>query len=56
MKKLKKFLAGMLGAMMAISIVPGAALAAPTIDTTQTGSLTIHKYEYNGNNAGTGTG
>lgn len=41
---------------MAISIVPGAALAAPTIDTTQTGSLTIHKYEYNGNNAGTGTG
>lgn len=56
MKKFKRFLAGMLGLMMAISIIPGVALAAPTIDTTKTGSLTIHKYEYNGNSAGTGTG
>lgn len=53
----------MLGAVMVISIIPGTALAMPTIDTGATGSLTIHKYEYNGEETGvdstkqsTGTG
>lgn len=61
MKKMKKFLAGLLTLAMTVATVaiqtPMTAKAAqiPTIDTTKKGSLTIHKYEYNGT-GGTGTG
>ena len=66
MKKFKKLLAGILaGAMMlgSMSVTAFAAeetntpkMTAATIDTSLKGSLTIHKYEYNGNSGKTGTG
>lgn len=57
MKKFKKMLAGLLGAAMVLTSFGTPAWATPvapettneTIDTTKTGSITIHKYEYNGN-------
>lgn len=56
MKKLKKMLAGLLGAAMVLTSfgTPAWATSAtksPTIstDAKKTGSITIHKYEYNGN-------
>ena len=64
MKKLKKLLAGLLGAAMVLTSFGTPAWAdstnpaktSATIDTSLKGSITIHKYEYNGNAAGTGTG
>ena len=59
MKKFKKLLAGLLtGAMMlgSMSIPAFAAGETPVIDTTKTGSITIHKYEYNGTGGVIGTG
>lgn len=60
MIKLKKLLAGVLGAAMVLSSMSLTAFAdddkMPTIDTTKQGSLTIHKYEYNGDAGSTGTG
>ena len=70
MKKFKKLLVGllagamMLGSMSATAFAADASAKMPTIDTTdttgkpKTGSLTIHKYEYNGTdtaNKGTGS-
>lgn len=59
MKKLKKMLAGLLGAAMVLTSFGTPAWAeskvdtpqktTATIDTKKTGSITIHKYEYNGN-------
>lgn len=57
-------LAGLLGAAMVLTSFGTPAWAAPnspvttdaTIDTTQKGSITIHKYEYNGDGGQTGTG
>ena len=55
MKKFKKLLAGLLAGAMMLGSMSATAFAAQTttttpatIDTTKTGSLTIHKYEYNG--------
>lgn len=56
MKKIRKMLAGLLGAAMVLTSFGTPAWASPdspekttaTIDTTKTGSITIHKYEYNG--------
>lgn len=56
MKKIKKMLAGLLGAAMVLTSFGTPAWATPTnpettnatIDTTKKGSITIHKYEYNG--------
>ena len=62
MKKFKKLLAGllagamMLGSMSATAFAADASAKMPTIDTTKTGSLTIHKYEYNGTGGSAGTG
>lgn len=68
MKKFKKLLAGllagamMLGSMTATAFAEGETpsstptLTSATIDGTKTGSLTIHKYEYNDDNGTTGTG
>ena len=61
MTKAKKVLAGIISAAMLISSAAMTAFAAQstttaTIDTTKTGSLTIHKYEYNGDEATQGTG
>lgn len=60
MGKFRKMLAGVLSAAMVLSTMTVTAFAAetkmPTIDTTQTGSITIHKYEYNGNSTTKGTG
>lgn len=62
MKKLKRLLAGVMTAAMVMSTMAMTALAdgdtqkMPTIDTTKKGSLTIHKYEYNEEQPGTGTG
>lgn len=60
MKKFKKLLAGLLAGAMMLGSMSATAFAAqtttPTIDTTKTGSLTIHKYEYNGTNTTKGTG
>lgn len=61
MKKFKKLLAGLLtGAMLlgSMSVSAFAADKTPVIDTdpTKTGSITIHKYEYNGDAAKEGTG
>lgn len=63
MGKIKKMLAGMLSAAMVVSTMTVSAFAAQTTtpatidtDTTKTGSITIHKYEYNGNEGTTGTG
>lgn len=59
MKKGKKLLAGMLSALLLLSGLGEPAYGAPglpTIDTSKTGSLTIHKYEYNGSAGSEGTG
>lgn len=61
MKKFKKMLAGLLGAAMVLTSFGTPAWAEVNVDTpqkttTKTGSITIHKYEYNGNSEGTGTG
>lgn len=66
MKKFKKMLAGLLGAAMVLTSFGTPAWAegevgtpqktAATIDTTKTGSITIHKYEYNGTMEIPGTG
>ncbi len=52
MKKIRKMLAGLLGAAMVLTSFGTPAWAAgadkmPTIDTSKKGSLTIYKYEYN---------
>lgn len=57
MKRMKKILTGLLTLAMTLSMMTMTAFAAgpsakmPTIDTTKDVSLTIHKYEYNGNMA-----
>lgn len=62
MGKFRKMLAGVLSAAMVLSTMTVTAFAAetkmPTIDTTttKTGSITIHKYEYNETGGDTGTG
>lgn len=64
MKKFKKMLAGLLGAAMVLTSFGTPAWASPenptkttaTIDTSLNGSITIHKYEYNGTKEITGTG
>lgn len=60
MGKFKKMLAGMLSAAMVVSTMTVSAFAAQTtpstIDTTKKGSITIHKYEYNGTGGTIGTG
>ena len=64
MKKFKKLLAGLLAGAMMLGSMTATAFAEDatqtttpaTIDTGKTGSLTIHKYEYNGNSGTTGTG
>lgn len=64
MKKIKKMLAGLLGAAMVLTSFGTPAWATPerpettnaTIDTTKTGSITIHKYEYNKDDGNIGTG
>ena len=60
MGKFRKMLAGVLSAAMVLSTMTVTAFAEdtkmPTIDTTKTGSITIHKYEYNGKGGNTGTG
>lgn len=64
MKKLKKMLAGLLGAAMVLTSFGTPVWAETktpvtndaTINTKAKGSITIHKYEYNGDSEGTGTG
>lgn len=65
MKKKSRFLTGLLSAVMALSLCALPASAAgtqtrvptlPAIDTDTTGTLTIHKYEYNGTARPNGTG
>lgn len=66
MKKFKKLLVGLLAGAMMLGSMSATAFAAEetntpkmtaaTIDTSLKGSLTIHKYEYNGNSGKTGTG
>lgn len=56
MKRRKKFLAGMLSVLMLLSGMTAVTYGAPVIDTSKTGSLTIHKYEYNGSGGSDGTG
>lgn len=67
MKKAKRFLTGLLSAALALSLCAMPAMAddgsgttpAPTANpvwTQDTGSITIHKYEWNGENGGAGTG
>lgn len=64
MKKKSRFLTGLLSAVMALSLfaLPAAAEdqtrvpTLPAIDTHANGTLTIHKYEYNGNVGPNGTG
>lgn len=59
MKKFKKMLAGLLGAAMVLTSFGTPAWATPanpTINTKAKGSITIHKYEYNGNGGESGTG
>lgn len=64
MKRMKKILTGLLTLAMTLSMMTMTAFAAgpsakmPTIDfdTNKTGSITIHKYEYNGEAKVTGTG
>ena len=61
MGKFKKMLAGMLSAAMVMSTMTVSAFAAQTttpstIDITKEGSITIHKYEYNGDEKIKGTG
>ena len=65
MSKLKKLLVGFLALVLTITMLPVQATVTAyadtttttsTIDTTKKGSLTIHKYEYNGDKTPTGTG
>jgi len=65
MKRMKKLLTGLLTLAMTLSMMTMTAFAAegsgtkmPTIDFdgNKTGSITIHKYEYNGEDGKTGTG
>lgn len=67
MKRMKKILTGLLTLAMTLSMMTMTAFAAdgstpgttpkmPTIDKERTGSITIHKYEYNGTDGVTGTG
>ena len=66
MKKKSRFLTGLLSAVMALSLFALPAAAAegtqtrvptlPAIDTHANGTLTIHKYEYNGTARPNGTG
>ena len=64
MKKAKRFLTGLLSAALALSLCAMPAMAATDVDTTtpqdvwtqETGSITIHKYEYNGQERPKGTG
>ena len=65
MKRMKKLLTGLLTLAMTLSMMTMTAFAAegsgtkmPTIDfdVNKTGSITIHKYEYNGEDGKTGTG
>lgn len=60
MGKFRKMLAGVLSAAMVLSTMTVTAFAEdtkmPTINTNRTGSITIHKYEYNGAGGNTGTG
>lgn len=67
MKKAKRFLTGLLSAVLALSLCAMPAMAAegsgttttPTANpvwTQDTGSITIHKYEWNGDAGKTGTG
>ena len=66
MKKFKKLLAGLLAGAMMLGSMSATAFAAEgtdtpkmtaaTIDTSLKGSLTIHKYEYNGTGGPAGTG
>ena len=62
MGKFRKMLAGVLSAAMVLSTMTVTAFAETstttpaTIDTTKTGSITIHKYEYNESGGETGTG
>lgn len=64
MKRMKKLLTGLLTLAMTLSMMTMTAFAAgpsakmPTIDfgENKKGSITIHKYEYNGTGGGTGTG
>lgn len=58
MKRGKKFLAGVLSVLMLLagSDVTGYSAQMPTMGTSRTGSLTIHKYEYNGSGGSEGTG
>ena len=62
MKRMKKILTGLLTLAMTLSMMTMTAFAAgpsakmPTIDETKKGSITIHKYEYNGSEGTAGTG
>ena len=61
MQKKSRFLTGLLSAVMALTLFALPATAAETenantIDTGKTGSITIHKYEYNGTGGQAGTG
>ena len=60
MGKFKKMLAGMLSAAMVMSTMTVSAFAAqtttPSTITKKSGSITIHKYEYNGKEEIKGTG
>lgn len=67
MKRMKKLLTGFLTLAMTLSMMTMTAFAAEgstttatttksTIDTTKRGSITIHKYEYNGTGGNEGTG
>ncbi|MBD9336066.1 MAG: isopeptide-forming domain-containing fimbrial protein [[Ruminococcus] faecis] len=62
MGKFRKMLAGVLSAAMVLSTMTVTAFAETntttpaTIDTEKTGSITIHKYEYNESGGNTGTG
>ena len=63
MKKVKRFLTGLLSAALALSLCAMPAMAAsegpatlPDVWTQDTGSITIHKYEYNGKDKPDGTG
>ena len=62
MKKFKKLLAGLLtgamllGSMSVSAFAADAATKTPVIDESEKGSITIHKYEYNGTGGVTGTG
>lgn len=61
MQKKSRFLTGLLSAVMALTLFALPATAAQTenantIDTGKTGSITIHKYEYNGAGGQAGTG